>query len=123
MCNEYATYRGKCDSHKTKYVYDTNKTELSRSNDTFYKSKQWRDVRLKVLTTQPLCRYCERAEVLTEATVVDHIIRRSHYQGSPYDMNNLQPLCVECHNRKTQREQQYYDNNTYNDKRINIYYE
>jgi len=52
----------------------------------------WAQIRLKVLLDEPRCRMCQ-----SQATVVDHI------DGDVENMNpeNLQPMCVSCHNRKT----------------------
>ncbi len=119
ICNSYATFKGKCDDHQVKFI--RTETQMSRSNDKFYNKKAWRDVRHNVLMIEPLCRYCKANGVLFEAKVVDHIIRRSHYDGSPYDVSNLQPLCIGCHNSKTHKEQRYYDAGTYLNPKINKY--
>ncbi len=106
------TGRGYCTVHATdrpKYTPSKSKTE----SDRFYDRVRWRNVRHTVLMMEPLCRICFELEIASEATVVDHIVRRSH-GGAEYDKANLMPLCKPCHDRKTRREQQYYDNDTYN---------
>ena len=61
-------------------------------------SAAWRRMRASVLNGEPLCRHCAARGLLTEATDVDH------KSGDPSDNSseNLQPLCHECHSRKTQ---------------------
>ena len=63
-------------------------------------SAAWRRMRASVLNGEPLCRHCAARGLLTEATDVDH------KSGDPSDNSseNLQPLCHECHSRKTAME-------------------
>ena len=58
----------------------------------------WQRLRASVLDREPLCRYCLARGQVVVATDVDHV------SGDPSDnsMDNLQPLCHECHSRKTQ---------------------
>ena len=53
-----------------------------------------------VLAEEPLCRECAKQGRTVPATEVDHI------DGNVWNMSreNLQPLCLECHSRKTARE-------------------
>lgn len=46
---------------------------------------------------------CAEFNIVTPATVVDHIIEISD-GGKADDINNLQSLCRACHNRKTAKE-------------------
>ena len=55
--------------------------------------KAWRDLREVVLHRDPLCVACG-----APATDVDHIDN----DPTNNSMDNLQPLCHECHSRKTQ---------------------
>lgn len=57
----------------------------------------WQRLRASVLSGEPLCRHCHARCIVTPATDVDHI------SGDPSDNSpeNLQPLCHECHSRKT----------------------
>lgn len=63
-------------------------------------SSAWRKLREQVLAREPLCRRCYGLGHITPATDVDHV------SGDPSDNSraNLQPLCHECHSRKTARE-------------------
>ena len=56
--------------------------------------------RAHLLAIEPLCRPCRAMGRVTAATIADHIIPLA--QGAtPYDFANLQPVCRDCHDRKT----------------------
>ena len=62
---------------------------------------RWRRARKAFLQRHPLCAECMKEGKLTPATVVDHIVP---HRGDPrlfWDEKNWQPLCKECHDRKT----------------------
>ena len=63
-------------------------------------SAQWQRLRGYVLPSEPMCRHCTSEGRTTLATDVDHA------SGDPSDNSpeNLQPLCHECHSRKTARD-------------------
>ena len=54
-------------------------------------------IRMRVLALEPLCRSCGAA-----AHEIDHIIPVA--DGGGDNMANLQPLCRECHFKKTSSE-------------------
>lgn len=60
---------------------------------------RWRKLRLIVLNEEPLCRICRENGRVVAAHHVDHITPLVN--GGTHDRDNLQPLCVACHNRKT----------------------
>ena len=62
---------------------------------------RWRRARKAFLQRHPLCAECMKEGKLTPATVVDHIVP---HRGDPrlfWDEKNWQPLCKDCHDRKT----------------------
>lgn len=63
-------------------------------------SDAWRKLRRSVLAGEPLCRHCTARGLTVVATDVDHL------NNNPADNSlvNLQPLCHECHSRKTNRD-------------------
>lgn len=67
-------------------------------------SAKWLKLRAQVLTEEPLCRMCAAAGYTTPATDVDHIINHSGDFTDDNRRENLQPLCHECHSRKTRAE-------------------
>lgn len=64
--------------------------------------RNWQRLRKLVLHSEPLCRECKRNGKLTAATEVDHIVPLT--ASGTNDWENLQPLCHECHSRKTAAE-------------------
>jgi 5-methylcytosine-specific restriction protein A len=58
--------------------------------------------RKRLFTAQPLCVHCEAVGRTTIATEIDHIIPIA--AGGADADHNLQPLCHDCHARKTATE-------------------
>ncbi|MGW5720794.1 HNH endonuclease [Amycolatopsis sp. NPDC003865] len=63
-------------------------------------TRRWRRLRAAQLASQPLC---QRAGCRHLATEVDHVQPLSE-GGERYDPSNLQSLCRDCHQAKTQQE-------------------
>lgn len=66
----------------------------------------WQKARRSFLA-QPenvLCRSCAIREIVVPATVVDHIIPHRGDRALFWDRSNWQPLCKQCHDRKTAAE-------------------
>jgi 5-methylcytosine-specific restriction endonuclease McrA len=94
-CPQPATYRGYCAEH----ARTTNRA--THRNRRVYNSKRWQLLRRAVLFDQPLCA-SKDCDVI--ATDVDHIVPIEQ-GGAIWDRQNLQPLCAQCHGRKTRAEQ------------------
>ncbi|HOO52034.1 MAG TPA: HNH endonuclease signature motif containing protein [Alphaproteobacteria bacterium] len=62
---------------------------------------RWRKARALFLRRHPLCAECKHQGKLTPATVVDHIIPHRGDMTLFWDESNWQPLCKDCHDRKT----------------------
>lgn len=60
-------------------------------------SKAWYQLRARVLDAEPLCRHCAARGLTVPATDVDHMNGADDNR-----LESLQPLCHECHSRKTQ---------------------
>ncbi len=92
------TNNGYCEQHKKQY-------NASKKNNNFwaswYSSTRWRTARQSFLKSNPLCAECERKGKLTSATVVDHKIDHKGDLDKFWDVSNWQPLCKQCHDRKT----------------------
>lgn len=67
-------------------------------------SAAWLKLRAQVLADEPLCRMCAAAGYTTPATDVDHIDNGAGDYTDDNSRDNLQPLCHECHSRKTRAE-------------------
>ncbi|MBE7897524.1 HNH endonuclease [Paenibacillus polymyxa] len=68
-----------------------------------YDSK-WRKAREGYLRKHPLCTYCFQRGYLATATVVDHITPHRGDKQLFWDRDNWQPLCKQCHDTKTAKE-------------------
>lgn len=62
-------------------------------------SAAWRKLRASVLAGEPLCRHCTARGLTVIATDVDHL-----HGAADNRFDSLQPLCHECHSRKTARD-------------------
>lgn len=63
----------------------------------FYKTKEWRDIRVLVLRSSPFCVKCTSNYSID----VDHIIDLKDAPERALDITNLQALCKSCHAEKT----------------------
>ena len=70
-------------------------------------SGRWRKVRALVLAAQPVCAdiwgWHAAAGRVVLATQVDHIVGLRE-GGAAFAVENLQPLCLACHNKKSSME-------------------
>lgn len=62
--------------------------------------RQHRALRAQLLAAEPLCRPCKQAGRTTAATIADHVVPLAK-GGAPNCMENLQPICADCHLDKT----------------------
>lgn len=77
----------------------------------FYKSKEWQITRKRVLERDNYeCQQCKRDGKLTtydkskrKSLDVDHILSLEHHPEFAHDLNNLETLCIKCHNKKEKR--------------------
>lgn len=64
----------------------------------------WSRASKAFLKRHPLCALCKKEGRLTPATVTDHITPWKGDRALFWDSSNWQPLCKECHDKKTARE-------------------
>ena len=72
-----------------------NKFKRNKTSADIYKSNRWKKLRQIQLSLEPFCISCGRP-----AVIVDHI-KEIKDGGDAYDLNNLQSMCISCHNTKT----------------------
>ena len=81
-----------------------NEDDFRRWQLRFYNSKRWRKIRNRVREREQMrCQMCHR--FIKGKSIVDHIIEITPFNKDDTDItlneDNLQLLCVECHNTKT----------------------
>lgn len=106
-----------CDTHKQQFLerereraanaakeYDEQKR--NQKSYTFYHSAAWRECRKAVLERDNyLCQQCLRDKKIKHADMVHHKKELSTHWYLRLNMDNLESLCNECHNKihKTKR--------------------
>lgn len=101
-----------CDKHQHLEIKDKqgqnkfyNKNVRDKKSQKFYESTAWRRVRTIYIKRNPLCEICYANSKLTKAAIVDHKTEIKD-GGEMLDFNNLQSLCLACHNKKTAKSRQ-----------------
>ena len=84
-----------CEKHRAKHP-----EEIRSASGRGY-GKAWQRESKRFLQSHPLCAECAKAGRYVKATVVDHIIPNRGDQKLFWDQDNWQPLCKQCHDRKT----------------------
>lgn len=106
------THAGYCEQHKTTKAENNryyDKYQRNKKHDRFYHSAAWKKVRnLIKIRENGLCQQCLSEKRITVGTIVDHIIPMSVDWDKRLEENNLQLLCIECHNKKTAEDLQKY---------------
>jgi len=92
-----------CEEHTKQKNRTDHQIYKSAETRAFYKTSTWKHTRADVLHYEPYCRHCALVGVNTLAVEVDHIKPISQ-GGDKWDRDNLQPLCQQCHARKTASE-------------------
>lgn len=63
-----------------------------------YHSARWKALRKAQLAADPFCAICLERNILTPATVCDHIIQVRKDKSRAFDPDNVRSLCSRCHN-------------------------
>ena len=77
-----------------------NSRRYKTNNDAFYKSKEWRALRLEALERDNyLCVECKKRGIITPAFTVHHIKPLRVDSSKALQLSNLETVCGPCHNR------------------------
>jgi HNH endonuclease len=94
------------DDHDSDYNIYRQDDKNTNSNDAFYESREWREVRYEALKRDGAkCRCCGATAVEGKKLHVDHIKPRARSPELELDINNLQILCEDCNLGKGVRDQ------------------
>lgn len=97
-----------CDKHTRQHKREKEQyREKEQHRENSYQrgyTKRWARYRKSFLAAHPLCRECAKRNLIVAATVVDHIVPHKGDYDLFWETMNHQPLCAECHNRKTATE-------------------
>jgi 5-methylcytosine-specific restriction protein A len=87
------------DSHKERHkLYD--KTKRDERSSAFYKSKEWRRLRKKVIARDNgLCQRCLKSSKFKAGEICHHIIEIKEDWGKRLDESNIEFVCMQCHNQ------------------------
>jgi 5-methylcytosine-specific restriction protein A len=81
---------------------------VNRVRDPFYHTNAWRKASERFLSDNPLCVECKKIDLLVQAKVTDHIIPKDLCKN-PMDESNWQPLCRECHSKKSAKDKSHFN--------------
>lgn len=100
-CNEL-TRSAYCKTHQKnaqKTHREYNRFSRDKTIDNFYRSKEWRRLRLVALSRDNyLCVWCKEKGILNKADVVHHIVETTEDWSLRLTLDNLVSLCHGCHN-------------------------
>ena len=69
--------------------------------DSLYHSQRWRKLRLVVIARDyGQCQECKRRGIITKGIVVHHIIEAREDITKFWDEDNLELVCLACHNKE-----------------------
>ena len=86
------------DQYESGNFRGTHRDSKTRS---FYNSKAWRSLTKAFLSENPFCIECKKKKRLELSKHSDHIKSIKTHWDLRLEWNNLQALCIKCHNTKT----------------------
>ena len=87
---------GRCEKHQ-RPAWQKKPTAVKRVT-----GRKLQQLRAELFRSEPLCRECVKHGVVRVATERDHIVPLE--EGGADAPDNVQPLCVECHDAKSKAE-------------------
>lgn len=96
--------------YKSSYCKDCGAKRKSETNreynkrraehHSFYKSKEWQELRLIKLSMTPVCEVCwSNGRLSQHRLIVHHIVEIAADWSLRLSLDNLQTVCGSCHNR------------------------
>jgi len=77
-----------------------------------YKSKKWQKLRRYKLLLNPFCERCLKKNIYNSAVIIHHkeYITNLNYEDDDvfFNLDNLESLCQECHNKEHNSEKNGY---------------
>ncbi len=71
-----------------------------KTTNSIYKSPKWETCRARALRRDGyICQRCKRYGRIRAATTVHHMKPVEEYPELAYDLDNLESLCEQCHNK------------------------
>ena len=67
-----------------------------------YATARWEKLRAHQLSREPLCAFCLQQNIITPATVVDHVVPHRGDNDLFYNSSNLQSMCKYHHDSEKQ---------------------
>ena len=68
-----------------------------------YNTRQWRETRSAQLTREPLCRACLARDIITPATVCNHLDKAAKATTEGFFAGPFSSLCTRCHDAGEQK--------------------
>ncbi len=88
-----------CEKHRPEEPRTGFSSEF-KQKDRFYDRRDWKRLRLVIIAKRPICERCDRKP----SEVVHHKLRRKDRPDLAFDPDNLEALCIGCHNAESQAE-------------------
>lgn len=77
-----------------------------------YHSKRWQKLRKQKIILNPVCERCYKKGIIVPTYIVHHkeYITDNNYMDDNifFNINNLESLCIDCHNKEHFEEKQNY---------------
>lgn len=90
--------------HRPKKKRTKRTRQKQRKQETFYNSKEWRELRYQALKLHGRRCLCCGQKAPNVQLHVDHIKPRSKFPELEFDINNLQILCKDCNLGKSNKD-------------------
>lgn len=88
---------------------DISKGFTTHSQQGFYNTKAWKELRIMKLNLNPICEECERKGMVTPAQVINHIRPVTTHPDLKLELSNLESLCSYCHQLITRHDYSKYN--------------